>query len=163
MILTRLEWVTLLTSHWRHLLVTLFTRAADKLDLFTADHPLISLIAQSAEFLNIIWVLSQFLNEYKTVNVMLREPLKKKIFLQVSDLKERFWARDSYLPSYRRSFCYSSTNHKKVFYFWSVPLNSAISNEDVFRGSSVTILSSSKSVATTLLYLNSHWTVKHLN
>ena len=116
MILTRLEWVTLLTSHWRHLLVTLFTRAADKLDLFTADHPLISLIAQSAEFLNIIWR-CQFLNEYKTVNVMLREPLKKKIFLQVSDLKERFWARDSYLPSYRKSFWYSSTNRKKSFLF----------------------------------------------
>ena len=54
MILTRLEWITLLTSHWRHLVVTLFTRAADTLDILAADHPVYAGLVYCAEFFNIV-------------------------------------------------------------------------------------------------------------
>ena len=54
MVLTRWEWFSLLSSHWRHLVVTLFTRAADTLGILKAEHPVYGVIVYCAEFFNIV-------------------------------------------------------------------------------------------------------------
>ena len=54
MVLTRGEWIRLMASHWRHVLMTTTVRAADKLDLFQPDHPVYSFIVKLAQLLNIL-------------------------------------------------------------------------------------------------------------
>ena len=48
------EWFSLLTQHWRHVVVTTFTRAADKLHLLKADHPVYGAIVFIAELFHIV-------------------------------------------------------------------------------------------------------------
>ena len=50
------EWITLLTSHWRHLVLTLLSRAADKLGLMNMndDNAVINIAMNFARILKII-------------------------------------------------------------------------------------------------------------
>ena len=48
------EWVILLSSHWRHLVLTLLSRAADKLGIMNDDNAVINIVIYVAKMLNII-------------------------------------------------------------------------------------------------------------
>ena len=54
MTMDTLEWVSLLTSHWRHLVLTLLSRAADKLGIMDDDNAVINTVIYVANMLNII-------------------------------------------------------------------------------------------------------------
>ena len=48
------EWINLLTTHWRHLVLTLLSRAADKLGMMNDDNALINIAMNFARILKII-------------------------------------------------------------------------------------------------------------